>query len=306
MRLDRITRLNQFQDPSKIAESEAAVLENMILNKEGNKAYKRGAFKKHTTAGTGSVLSIFSVALNNVNYLVAKIGGTIRKYTTVWADVKTGLNSTAKLRLKTFLDGIYFCDGDNDAPMYTDLTNTYNLDITPPDISSLDNYHTAGGNLGVGRYKYVITYVTEKGEESAPSLPFAHKTTATDKTLKFGLVGGGELPVSTDARVVGRVIYRTKVDSDVFYFLTQIDNLSKTFTDDTADTDLDTSRVLNYINVPKKAEYIEVHKERLLFANIRIDEKSFIEPNQTIAESTDYTAAGITYTGGTQFNGVAS
>lgn len=90
-----------------------------------------------------------------------------------------------------------------------------------------------GTTLGVGIYKYVVTYVTSTGETLQGS---AVSVTTTSSNQKVNL---SVIPVFGGASVTARNIYRTKVGGSVYYLLTTLsNNTATTYTDTTADSSL--------------------------------------------------------------------
>jgi len=289
-KIDGITRVNQFEDPTKLKDTEVTVLENMVLNIQGNKAIKRGAieFNIYGTAGTGDVGKLYPTRLNNIDYLLAAIGTKLRVYNGSWSDIPGITLSNTELRLQTYLNSIFFCNGE-DSPMRTDLNTSTTLEIQKPDVRGIDNYHISGGSLTNDvRYRYRIAYLTDLGEESEPSLPFTHyistspynSTDSTYRTLKF------VLPASTDPRVKSIVIYRTAANGEVYYFHSIIDNKTTAWIDNKADSDLLTSEQPNYTKIPSMADYMTFHKERLWLAAVEETSKIFTAPNEYLAAST--------------------
>ena len=92
------------------------------------------------------------------------------------------------------------------------------------------------GNVDAGVHYYSVTYYTALGETSASTYNAA--TVTTDATHKQVTV---TIPVSTDYRVIGRKIYRTKVGGSSYhvYALDEVDNNVDTeYIDNIADADL--------------------------------------------------------------------
>lgn len=113
---------------------------------------------------------------------------------------------------------------------------------------------SAGTNLGVGIYYYFVVYVTALGETSASNTLLV--TTTTGNTT-VNLTG---IPVSSDARVTARKLYRTKLGgtSDNEWFLVTIsDNVTTTYTDSIADTSLTGANLQGY-KVNTTARYFTV------------------------------------------------
>lgn len=93
------------------------------------------------------------------------------------------------------------------------------------------------GNVDNGSHRYKVTYYTDVGETEI-SANFK-SITVTDKTTN-GQVNISDIPVSTDAKVIGRRIFRTWAGTTAsYYLLVDIpNNTDTTYTDNTADADL--------------------------------------------------------------------
>ena len=138
-----------------------------------------------------------------------------------------------------------------DTPSYavdvkgTDVTDVLNSDIginfyqvSDPPPPTLALIADASGLLGVGVYNYRVTFITALGETHTSG------TTAitTDASNKKVLV---TIPVSEDARVTGRKIYRSSIGggSTNEKLLTTINNNNDlTYTDNIADASLGATR----------------------------------------------------------------
>ena len=124
----------------------------------------------------------------------------------------------------------------------------------------------SGGSLSVGIYHYFITYVTAIGETNAGAIVQAITTTGNQKVTLTNI------PISSDPRVIGRKIYRTKVNmtSDAEYYLATIaDNTTTTYTDTTADTSL-TGLGLQRYKVNTTAKQITINNIRSLFIDTNL------------------------------------
>jgi len=134
---------------------------------------------------------------------------------------------------KTFDDGI-------------SVKESINLDfvsnpIAPPTVSLIE----ASGNLEIGDYIYKLVYVTDLGTTSAAS----HTVITTDATHRQTTV---TLPISSDSRVIGRNIYRTKVNKSSY--LTRLcayipNNTTTEYIDNIADASLGAETFQGY-NTP--------------------------------------------------------
>lgn len=320
LKLQGINRLNQFGDPRLISEQEVTELNNCVLDQTAGKAIKRGSFSKGSIGSplgaVPGVTDVFSARLSSVGYVVIKLGATVYAYNgTTWSAVTgiTTLDSSASLRHQIFNDRVYITDGVT-YPRMSDLSTGQAMAITPPVTTSLDSYHKTGGNLAIGSYKYVITHRTPEGDESNPSTPFTHfvinqytaegnSTNVNYKTLKFT-----GLPAVTDTRVSTRVIYRTKVNGDIFYRWGIIDADTTEFIDNKADSELDESLNVNFVTTPTVVGDLASHKERLFAGNVTLTQKNFTELPNNPTESTDdgnWLGGGSWYADTTNLGGTA-
>lgn len=113
-----------------------------------------------------------------------------------------------------------------------------NLALTGVAVPSAPTAALAGagaGNLSNGAYTYKVTFTTAAGEtnfSASGSVTVVDNTTNGKVTVTF--------PVSTDVRVTGRKIYRTKVGTTYPHYLvaTIANNTATTTTDNTADSGL--------------------------------------------------------------------
>ena len=113
---------------------------------------------------------------------------------------------------------------------------------------------SAGTNLGVGTYYYMVVYVTALGETSAGANLTVVTTTGNTTVNLTGI------PVSSDPRVTARKLYRTKVGgtTDNHWFLATIsDNVTTTYTDSIADASL-TGLGLQAYKINTTARYFTV------------------------------------------------
>ena len=88
----------------------------------------------------------------------------------------------------------------------------YDIYPVPPPSSGYSGVLHAGTELGIGDYYYAITYTTALGETTALSNV---KVTTAANNQEVTLT----IPVSTDPRVTGRKLYRTKVNGSSFTIL---------------------------------------------------------------------------------------
>jgi len=298
--LGNIKRVNEFLSPEHLENSEVVRFENMVLDSVGGRAIKRGGFTKFNTNAIGAaVYSLYDATdTSGNNYLLASAGTTIKKSlngTGTWSNLKTGLTANQKMSVVPY-NGRFIITNGVDAPFSTDLTNLYGLGVTAPSITALTSTAFPGGDLTPNSsYKWCMCYLTDFGELSPASRIFSHYLSArnnnsTDDTYQ-GVTFTG-LPVSGDARVVSKLIFRTEADGEAFYLVTTIDNDITTFVDGKADTSLDKSQTIPSIAIPTIAKYICIHKERLLLGNVVVPDYT-IEPIVSTSGSGTYTFDAI-------------
>jgi hypothetical protein len=107
-------------------------------------------------------------------------------------------------------------------------------DIYPvPNPTSLSGVVSAGGSVDTGLHGYYITFITALGETGGFG-PISVTTTAGNNTVTL------TIPVSSDPRVTGRIIYRTKVGSiyNEYSIATINNNTATTYVDTAADSTL--------------------------------------------------------------------
>lgn len=101
-----------------------------------------------------------------------------------------------------------------------------------PDTAPAAVIGTASGGLDTGDYRYVVTYITSFGETT----PSSASNTLASPGGKSAIV---TIPVSTQAGVTGRKLYRTAVDGATYSLAKVInDNRTTSVVDTLADEDL--------------------------------------------------------------------
>ena len=109
------------------------------------------------------------------------------------------------------------------------------FDVYPvPPPTTITGTKAVGTSLEVGTYFYLVTYYTGIGETSMKQSDRVYTTIGTTHVIVT-------LPVSSDPRVIGRRLYRTKVNTlaSQDYFLVEINNnTATTYTDTTPDASL--------------------------------------------------------------------
>jgi len=179
------------------------------------------------------------------------------------------VDSTTKTSRDTVTDERLHFHTLRDKCFYNGSTTQRKLDGTTSSAVGLDGPDTAptlaAGAAGVltGSYAYKVTFVIESGGirvyESDPSDSSNSVTLSSDKGSLT------DVPVSTDARVNARYIYRTFVGGAKWYYAGKIsDNTTTTYTDNLADASLG-DEVEDTHGVPTAAEFSEGANERLFW-----------------------------------------
>jgi len=274
-----IKRLNEFTDPELLEPTEVTKFENMILNSIGGKAVKRGGINIFEgNAAGGRHYSLHDcITSAGVNYILSAISTKVRKLnvaTNTWSDLKTGLTTNKKTRISSYGDKYILTNG-TDTPFITDLSSAWDLTIDEPNIQAVTAARASAGSLTVDkRYRWILVYVTSTGDYSQPSKPFGF----TNSTLQdynttettYLQINFSNLPVSSDTRVTGRLLFRTEGNGSTYYLVTALDNTDTTYNDGNADADLDTSYLISYLADFDYAKYSVSHLSRLFFANIKL------------------------------------
>ena len=185
---------------------------NMILDGEGLLPTKRNGFTRYNTNVLGSdAKSIHEVKDEDGDtYLLASNGTLLSKSlagTGAWSDVKTGLTTGLKTKIACYNSQIIVTNG-TDAPFVLEgsgFGTVNNLALETPSTQGLTITASSGGSLMQIKYIYYITYITDKGEESAQSLPIRYTTGGTDLTLTLA-----NIPLPSDTRITGVKLYRTE------------------------------------------------------------------------------------------------
>jgi hypothetical protein len=115
-------------------------------------------------------------------------------------------------------------------------------------------------HISIGQYYYIVTYITAIGETN-PSSPIGIITDSNNRSVQIS-----NIPISTNAKVIGRKIYRTGVNqtSDRGSLLVTInDNTTTSYLDIKADSALGPNSWANY-RPNTTSKYISVNGNRSL------------------------------------------
>jgi len=273
-----IKGVNESVDPELLQDGVLTAMENMVLDVIEGVPTARPRFKPYGSSQAGAIQSLDEVSVNGVDYLISCINGTLYKSQNgvgSWTAVKTGLNTTARLRTASFNQQV-ICTNGVDPLFITDLVNNFNLSLPVPDVTNIRITASAtGGKMtDQSNYQYVFVFMASDGSLSAPSQPFQgfgiaggqYTTGGTgNNTSSVNLSG---LPTTTDPRITQLWIFRTQANKLDFFFLTSLTIGTTTFADGFADTALDLASPLTIVNTPNTAKYVLVHKDRIFVANL--------------------------------------
>jgi len=161
-------------------------------------------------------------------------------------EILSGLSGN-KVRFAEWQEKCYFCDGVKN--YVYDGINIRELGVNPPDTAP--TVSASGSGSFNGKYKYKITFVNSEQHESNSS-PASNEVNASSNA-QFDLT---DIPVKTGHK---RRIYRTKADIDVYYYVTELNEIDTTYTDTRPD-DLLTLEMEEDNDKPLAGDIIEFHK----------------------------------------------
>ena len=304
--LDKFTRVNDRTKPDLLKPDELQDLQNCVLDYKIFKPIKRGKFTRYdagVSAGN-DILCLDDAYIGGKHYLLGAVNTVLQTYDVAgnsWASRIGSLTAGFKFRMKAWKDKfIVVFDTDDDPRMIDEDSGTvWNLDLATADVSAIQSFHKTGGNLTNNTlYKYIIVGVTADGQLGVPSRPFTHfydtgRDLTTDDGTNSDQVYLKNLPHIADSRVVARLLFRTKGDTDVanttnktgevYYLLATLNNDSagsvyqSEFEDNIADDDLGTDIVI-YTNMPTRAKFLSLNKDRLFLANFTQIKRNFFSP----------------------------
>jgi len=291
-----IKGVNESVQPELLEANELTYFIDGVLNRNGSSfnAKKRGAWRRNAgfNAG-GSTITGLKQLLDGIGnpYWIGYIGTVLQYYNAGWNNLKTGLTTSLNFKYVRYNDYNIITNGVDNLFIIggTLFANVRTLEITRPSVTLIATQHVQDGGGSIGsldassQYKYILVYASDTGDFSPPSIPFTHyeastrqSTNTTEKALYLY-----NLPVSTDGRVSKRYLFRTEGDGETYYLRKILDNVVTDFEDFSADTELDFSETITFINVPLFGKHIAVHKDRLFLANLKHNDLNVYEPVHT-------------------------
>ena len=255
--------LNTRDYDSKVADNELTAVRNFNYDKRGALKVRKGFTKINSTAiGSVAIKSVGGYYKTGATALKIAIAGTsiYKAASTVYSEIKAGLTGDGlTFDLHQFMNKYFMCNGNTtDKVQVYNGTDVYQAGYTKPG-SAVTAVEGAAGVLENKVYQYKVTYYYDDGESNANDTATSITPTASKK------VELSNIPVSADARVTQRRLYRTIGDGTTFKLLTTInDNTTTTYSDNVPDSGLGAD--LEYDNdAPPAAHYCISHKNRMWY-----------------------------------------
>ena len=257
--------VNSNLAPHLIKDYEARDILNMDIDYTGKAITRSGYVKYNSTAitGTPTVERIYKYYKEDgtSKFLASTSDGNI-----YYADGTDNFTSTILTGatdndwiFDTFKDKCFFTNADDGIKKY-DGTNVTTLGVEVPVVTGMAATKTGTGTFG-GNYKYKVTFYVDAYEEGEASAAVSvDYTTADAASIELSGIPTGE------ADTTARKIYRTTDGGSVYYLLATIsDNTTTTYSDTTADADLDiTESPPSDAGLPvSDASFVLEHKEHL-------------------------------------------
>jgi hypothetical protein len=238
--------------PSELQVNELAIADNIDLKSGGDFGTRMGVTPLNDTAydgpllwtkkwvksdGTNVILGVISLTTGYFLYEIGTAGGAL----TLICEVKSSdIAIEFHLTYALILDGTTY--------RYWDGTHLYDAAPATPVAPAVTAQ--SGGVSGVGLYYCVVVLVNSIGAESALS-PVISVTTAAASNFEWNNIPLG------NASTMARKLYRTKVNSDVYYYVDTIeDNTTIHYTDKIADVNLVDAHVVYDINPIERCKYL--------------------------------------------------
>lgn len=267
MLIKGFSKVNEMVSPENLRPDELTILRNMVLEQTeaGGNPTKRKGYEDFLNEGDDEIYSFHK----GINKYWSVQGTKFKRYDGVWTDIRNVTN--AKTRLVPFNDKVIVTNGI-DVPFIANGGN-WNLEIERPNIQETYIVRTTGSGtkLGTGIYRWIFVFRTDTGEIGNISMPISYFNGQQDlNTFVSGTNNIAQFfntPQATDTRVTSIMLFRTKANGLVYYYSKSLSIGTLEFGDDMPDTDLDESRSIEFINVPK-AKYSAINNERLFFGNI--------------------------------------
>lgn len=119
-----------------------------------------------------------------------------------------------------------------------DKLNKKHISASPPAPAAPSGSAVSGSGLGIGVYKYAVSFVSKEGQ-TVPGSQLSVTTTTGNQKINLTAIPTGPASTSTTPITVKRALYRTAVGVSQLQFLAFLnDNTTATFSDTTADGSL--------------------------------------------------------------------
>ena len=175
-----------------------------------------------------------------------------------FTNIKTGMTADQIYTSITYKNLLYLFNGTDTTQVF-DLAQSATEDIGVPTPGAPTVATGAAGAL-TGNYQYKITYEIDSYQEGNAGTASAVVAPSSQK------VELSAIPTSANTRVTARNIYRTEAGGTVYYFLARIaDNTTTTYSDNTADGSLTTTRTApsDYGAPDQNYRFSVLHKGRI-------------------------------------------
>ncbi len=172
--------------------------------------------------------------------------------------------SNARVALGKAITPLYRLDVrgvDSNDKINADIGLNFNRVLRPPNLTGVP---VAGLDLNIGVYYYRISYYTALGETETNNTPTTITTTAGNQDVNL------ILPVSSDYRVIGRKIYRTKVtgpQANDYLLATIANNTQVNYLDNTPDSGLTGETSVGYFRPNTTTHQIRVNENQAIFVD---------------------------------------
>lgn len=258
--------LNTKASADQLPASASPDMQDCFIGQSGEIIQRNGYAKYDSSSLAATIRRIYDYQTSGgTQRLVVHAGTDIKKWDNPgWSSALVSSAGTQPISCLTFHDFLWMTNGT--ISKRYDGTNVRQWGITAP----ASTCSTAAGAAGVlsGLYQYMVTYV-RGGTYGAESNASSASTALSVSSKQIDLTS---IPTSSDGQVTARNIYRTASNGGTYYYLTQIaNNTATTYTDNTADTSLDTTRkapqstesgALDH-SVPPAARYAALYKNRI-------------------------------------------
>ena len=208
----------------------AGALYNLYFNEYGQLVKRKGN-SKHNTTSIGAAHKISGLfrfyQQDNTKEMLCAWHENIYKIANASphgaSSIKSGLTSEADTYFETFKDRCYIVNGEENLMKYN-MTNVRMVGMTVPTAPTFNA--NIDGALTVGNYLFRITYVDEDGYESNGGTASAAMAAIADPSDGIKI----NIPVSGDAKVTKRRIYRTVAEGGRYFYDGEVaDNSTTTY-----------------------------------------------------------------------------